>query len=375
MNDIGSEPLRNVTHFEPRTGRFLSERIVRLTQEKPFRPYPFFTNGHAQTILAFAWPRYISTLTSDSKEERLFEVEPNVYLLAHCRWQTDPAMHPTLLLVHGLEGSSSSKHVLGAGEKAFVRGFNVIRLNLRTCGGTEHLSPTLYDSGMTGDLRAVINELIETDHLKSIFLVGFSMGGNMVLKLAGEDSDSIAGEVSGVCAVSPAIDLSSCAEAIRFRSNWVYEQYFLRSLRRRLRTKHELEPDVYDTSELHLVRTIKDFDERYTAHYGGFKDADDYYTRASALSFMEHIRKPTLIIHAQDDPFVPFAPLTHPSIVNNPYVLLLAPEHGGHVGFIADHASAEERFWAETRIVDFCQLIDQGGAFQDDTARLPVAEI
>jgi hypothetical protein len=204
-----------------------------------------------------------------------------------------------------------------------------------------------------------VKELIESDHLPSIFLIGFSMGGNMVLKLAGEYGCAIPAEVSGVCAVSPAIDLSSCAEAIRYRSNWIYEQTFLRSLRRRLRLKHELYPELYDTSNLHLVRTIRDFDDRYTAHDGGFRDADDYYRRASALPLIEYIQRPTLIIHAQDDPFIPFEPFRQISVINNSWVLLLAPEHGGHVGFVAEEVSEKERFWAESRTVEFCQLMEQ----------------
>jgi uncharacterized protein len=355
---VGSESMRKVPYgVRYNNSIVIPEWIVRSLQEKSFKPHTLFSNGHSQTILAYAWPRYPTVLIPDPHEERLFEVEPDVRLLGHCHWQSARVMHPTILLVHGLEGSSSSKYMLGTADKAFRSGFNVIRLNLRNCGGTEHLTPTLYHSGMTGDLRAVVKELTERDHLQSIFLIGFSMGGNMVLKLAGEDANSLANEILGFCAVSPAIDLTSCAEAVKYRSNWIYEQYFLRSLCRRLRIKHELYPELYDTSDLHLVRTIRDFDDRYTAHDGGFRNADDYYKRASALPFVEHIQRPTLIIHAQDDPFVPFEPLTHPAIADNPSVLLLAPEHGGHVGFVADQANEQDRFWAENRIVEFCQLI------------------
>jgi len=337
--------------------RPIPDSIIATLRHKQFTPHPLFYNGHAQTILASAWPRFLTTSAREGNEERLFEIEPDVRLLAHCNWQSSPIMHPTLLLVHGLEGSSSSKYMLGTADKAFAAGFNIIRLNMRNCGGTEHLTPTLYHSGMSGDLRIIAKELIERDQLPSIFLIGFSMGGNLVLKLAGEEANTLPEEVSGFCAVSPAIDLSSCVKAIRYRSNWVYEQMFLRSLRRRLRIKHALYPNLYDTSDLHLVRTIRDFDERYTAHHGGFADADDYYSRASALPLIEYIRRPTLIIHAQDDPFIPFEPFNHSSVNGNPHVLLLAPERGGHVGFVSGDANELDRFWAENRLVDFCKLV------------------
>jgi len=357
-HEVESESVGTAIHNQlAEDNRPILDSVIRTLKHKQFKPHPLFYNGHAQTIVAFAWPRFLTLSASEGNMERLFEIEPNVRLLAHCDWQSDPTKHPTLLLVHGLEGSTNSKYMLGTADKAFDAGFNVIRLNMRNCGGTEHLTPTLYHSGMSGDLRVVVKELIEVDHLPSIFLIGFSMGGNLVLKLAGEDADVHPEEISGFCAVSPAIDLSSCADAIRYRSNWVYEQMFLRSLRRRLRIKHALYPELYDTSDLHLVRTIRDFDERYTAHDGGFTDADDYYRRSSALPLIGHIRRPTLIIHAQDDPFIPFEPFNHSSVHNNPHVLLLAPEHGGHVGFVSGEPDEQDRFWAENRLVEFCGLL------------------
>jgi predicted alpha/beta-fold hydrolase len=336
----------------------LSE-MTRVLEEKPFKPHPLFVNGHAQTLAGYAWPRRSSLLRAHrTDEERIFEVEPGVRLLAHCRWQSIPRDHPTIILVHGLEGSSASVYMLGTAERAFGAGFNVVRLNLRNCGDTEHLTPTLYNSGLSGDLRAIVHELIERDRLRRIFLVGFSMSGNMVLKLGGEDGASVPRELLALCAISPSVDLSICADTVEQRANWVYQRSFIRSLRRRMLYKQKLYPDLYDTSELHLVRTIRDFDNRYTALDGGYKDADDYYTRASALPLIGHIRIPSLIIHAQDDPFIPFHPLRHPSVADNPYTLLLAPLRGGHVGFVgADAKNGEGRFWAENRIVEFCQLV------------------
>jgi predicted alpha/beta-fold hydrolase len=331
--------------------------IARALEERPFKPHPLFTSGHAQTIAAYMWPRRFSLRAHRAGAERIFEVEPGVRMLAHCRWQPDRLSHPTIVLTHGLEGSSDSVYMLGTAGKAFSAGFNVVRLNMRNCGHTEHLTPTLYNSGLSSDLRAVVRELIAQDRLPHIFLVGFSMSGNMVLKLAGEDADALPRELAGVCAVSPSVDLSTCADAIEQRSNWLYQRSFIRSLRRRIRQKQRLYPELYDASDLHLVRTIRDFDNRYTALDAGYRDAADYYERASALPLVRHIRAPALIIHAQDDPFIPFDPLRHPSVAENPFILLLDPLHGGHVGFVAADTTGEDRFWAENRITQFCRLI------------------
>ncbi|HEV2707270.1 MAG TPA: alpha/beta fold hydrolase, partial [Pyrinomonadaceae bacterium] len=293
-------------------------------------------------------------------ESRLFEVEPGVRLLAHCRWQPAHLSRPTLLLVHGLEGSSSSRYILGTSGKAFRAGFNVVRLNVRNCGGTEHLAPTLYHSGMSDDVARVVAELIETDGLTSLFVVGFSMGGNLVLKMAGEMSADAPRQLKGISAVSPSLDLRACAHAIEQRSNWLYQQSFVRSLHRRIRHKQKLFPDIYDTTPLRRVRTVRQFDEIYTAVHGNFRDADDYYARASALQFVPRIRVPTFILHAQDDPFVPFASFRDPALAENPCVLFLAPRYGGHVAFLADEARNEDRFWAENRVVEFCALLAEG---------------
>jgi predicted alpha/beta-fold hydrolase len=339
----------------------LSE-IARALEAKPFRPHRLFQSGHAQTLGAYAYPRRSRLLRAARDDEaRLFKVEPEVSVLVRCRWQAKRQSSPTLLFVHGLEGSSESRYVLGTADKAFRAGFNALRMNIRTCGGTEHLAPTLYHSGLTQDLAALINELIARDRLNEIYLAGFSLGGNQCLKLAGEFGAHAPRELKGVCAVSPSLDLAACAEAIERRSNFIYNRQFVHFLKQRMRRASKLYPERYDTRALKLVRTIRDFDSHYTAPHSGFRDADDYYARASALQFVPSIRVPTLIIHAQDDPFVPFAPLRDPSIGANPYVILLAPRRGGHVGFVSDSARREDRFWAESRIVEFCRLLKERG--------------
>jgi predicted alpha/beta-fold hydrolase len=333
------------------------EEAASVLQIKPFTPHPKFTSGHAQTLAGYYWPRGFLKRAHHKDEPRIFEVEPDVRLLAHCRWHEDRLRHPTLVLVHGLEGSDASVYMLGTAEKAFGAGFNVVRLNLRTCGNTEHLTPTLYNSALSGDLRAVLRELIETDGFAAVYLAGFSMGGNMCLLLAGEEARSVPKQLKGVCAVSPTIDLNSCSEAIERRANWLYKQSFIRSMRKRVRRKRKFFPELYDTEALSRVRTLRDFDQHYTIVYGGYKSVEEYYERASALPLLSKIRTPTLMIAAQDDPFVPFYPFRHASIAENPHLIFLAPEHGGHVGFVGADTTGEDRFWVENRLVEFCRLV------------------
>jgi uncharacterized protein len=334
----------------------LLSRAAKLFADKPFRPHRLFTGGHAQTLLAYAWPRRFKLRKPNADEARLFQVAPNISVLAHCRWQPERTKHPTIVLWHGSEGSSESIYMLSMALKGFEAGFNVIRINLRTCGGTEHLTPTFYHGGLTEDLRAVVTELIHCDQLSRLLLVGFSLGGNMVLKLAGEYADHPPSEILGVCAVSPSVDLGASADLIEAPSNWLYHYDFLRRLRKRLLLKKKLFPDLFDVSGLESVRTIRQFDDLFTAPAHGFEDANDYYYRASSLRVMDRIRIPTLIIHGQDDPFIPFAPLRDPSVSSNRYILLVDPEYGGHVAFVGARDDDEDRFWAENRAIDFCKL-------------------
>lgn len=318
---------------------------------RPFRPHPLLRNGHAQTLTALAWPQHKSAPPDDP---RIFEVEPNARVLARCHWQEDRARHATLILIHGLGGSCDSSYVLRTAHLAYRAGANVVRLNQRNCGGTEHLTPTLYHSGMSGDLAAVVRELAGRDGLADILVAGFSMGGNLALKMAGEMGESSPPELVGVCAVSPALDLAATVRKLELPSNNLYQRYFVRGFRRLLKRKKEIYPELYDLRNLKRLHTVRDFDELYTAPHGGFASAEDYYTRASAIHYVSQVRVPALVVHAQDDPFVPVEPLIQPALSNNPSITTATPPHGGHVAFISDRK--EERFWAEESIVDLLPL-------------------
>ena len=275
-----------------------------------------------------------------------------------CHWQQDPRARPTLVVLHGLEGSSESGYMRGCAEKAFVAGFNVVRLNQRNCGGTEHLTPTLYHSGRSADLRVVLTELIERDELPEIVFAGYSMGGNLVLKMAGEFGAEAPKELRGVVAVNPCFDLAACVDALGEKRNVVYSRHFVRRLKGRMRRKAQLFTDVYSLEALGRVHSVRDFDEMITARYCGFAGADDYYARSSAMHVLGAICVPTLILTAQDDPFVPFSTFEREAIRANACIRLVAPEYGGHCAFISDEGG-EERFWSERQVVDFCKELTE----------------
>ena len=315
------------------------------------------------TIANNFWLRRFPVLDRAPVERRLFDVGEQSQILAFCHWQKERASCATILVVHGLEGSAERGYAKGTAEKAWRAGFNVVRMNVRNCGDTEHLSPTLYDSGLSRDLSRVAEGIVESTQSSNaaIFMVGFSMGGNQALKLAGEAGDHPPPWLKGVVAVSPALDLAACAAAIHRGFNQVYERRFLFSLLRRMKTKARLYPGRFDLSRRRSVRSLRDFDEVFTGPYQGYGNADQYYAKASAIRVVDQIRVPTLIIQAKDDPFVPYECLRHPSIQNNPAIRLLITETGGHVGFrAADHAgNGEDPYWAENRAVEFCRRIRQ----------------
>lgn len=331
--------------------------IARHFAKRPFVPPPGLQGGHAMTIAGSLRPRRFSILQQPA-ERREFATEPGTRVVAYCHWQPERQQRPTVLVIHGLEGNAEAKYVLGAASKAYAAGFNVLRYNVRNCGGTLHLSPQLYHSGLTVDLHHVTRELIEHDGVSQLFVIGFSMGGNQTLKFTGELGANAPAQLGGVIAISPPVDLAECSRALRQRANWIYEIRFLLSLRKTMRRKEQLFPGTYDLPRFHQAKHLWDWDD-VMQPYNGFRDAADYYAQASSLPFIEHIRVPTLIIHAEDDPFIPFSSFDDPRLAANPFVLLLATRHGGHVAYYGRPQPDEDRAWAENRAVEFCRLLNQ----------------
>jgi len=326
---------------------------------EPFRPRRFLAGGHAQTIVGNFLPR---TNLLPPPEERLFSVEPEVQVLCHCHWQADRREAMTLVIVHGLEGSSESQYVIGTGSKAWAAGMNVVRMNMRNCGDTENLGPTLYNSSMSGDVGAIAQTLIEQDGLQKLALVGYSMGGNLVLKLLGEWGEQTPPELKAGVGVSPVMDLAPSADALHNPANRIYEWKFLNGLRRRMLRKAALYPERYRVSrrDLRRLRSIREYDDQIVSPYCGYRDADDYYDRAASANVLDRIAVPTFILHAEDDPFIRVLPATREKLLNNPSITFVETKHGGHCAFLASPNGYDGR-WAERQAIAFIQKAERGG--------------
>jgi predicted alpha/beta-fold hydrolase len=337
---------------------------------EPFVPRRFLRSGHLQTIVGNFLPRE-DRLPAAALD--LVEVSPagdtqiSTQVLCKCHWQPAEvrAGRPTAILVHGLEGSADSQYVVGNANKLWRAGANVIRMNMRNCGGRNfemaQRSPTLYHSGLSGDVGAVMRHFLERERLQSISLIGYSMGGNLVLKLAGELGADAPRELHSVVGISPAIDLGPSAMALHRPENRMYEWRFLRALVRRYRRKVSLFPQAYDANRVVGIGSLRDFDDRITAFYSGFDSAEDYYFRASAARVVDRIAVPALILHSLDDPFVTITPETLAKLEANPQITLLQPKHGGHCAFLAQrreessgcHAERDDGYWAEATLLRF----------------------
>ncbi|GAC1644659.1 MAG: alpha/beta fold hydrolase [Acidobacteriaceae bacterium] len=321
-------------------------------QVEPFVPRRRVRGGHIQTIVG-NFMRRSNALPQG--ERRRFEVEEGSEVVCSCHWQPNKHSVATVMIVHGLEGSIDSNYVIGTGSKAWIRGMNVVRMNMRNCGGTDELTHTLYHSGLSADVARVTQSLIDTDGLGKIGLVGFSMGGNLVMKCAGEWSEHAPPEVKATAVVSPAMDLGPSAAALSEPRNRIYELKFMRGLRKRYARKRQLYPALYEDVRLPMLAGIWDFDEHITAKYSGFAGAEDYYERASASRVVDAVRVPSLVIHSLDDPFIRMEESTRDKVLANPAITYIETESGGHCAFIAEPRGYDGR-WAERAAVDFIEV-------------------
>jgi hypothetical protein len=324
--------------------------------QSPFRPRRWLGGAHIQTLGSFLISRRIDLPPA---EERLVEVASGVKVRCWCRWQEqNPAEALTVIVVHGLEGSTESQYMTGVARDALAAGMNVVLMNQRNCGGMDHCAPTLYNSSLSADVAAVARNVIETDRISEFALVGFSMGGNLVLKCAGEWGSNGPPEFRAVAAVCPAMDLAVSADALHEPANRIYEWYFLWQLSRRMRKKAKFFPGDFDVKRLRGISSLRLFDDRITAHYCGFAGADDYYARAAASNVIDRIAVPGLIIHAANDPFIRVQPETLKKIAANPNLTYIETADGGHCAFIGEpDGNGYDGHWAEREVVEFVKSV------------------
>jgi hypothetical protein len=323
----------------------------------PYDPIPVL-GPHLQTLAGNFWRRKPFALIPQA-ESVLVDPADGSRVLCHCHWQPEPvrADRLTIVLVHGLEGSSASRYILGITAQACGAGCNVVRMNMRNCGGTDTWTPSLYHSGLSGDVGAVLNHFASQYGLRRVAMAGYSMGGNLVLKLAGELGSEAPKWLLAAVAVSPAADLAPSADALHEPANRIYEWNFLRNLMKRFRRKASLFPERYGDGKIGPVRSIREFDDLITARFSGFTGADDYYFRASSARVVSRVAIPTLVIHSFDDPFIRLTPQTREIMARNPSIDLLETTRGGHCAFLAgkprEANTPNSRHWAESTLLRY----------------------
>jgi uncharacterized protein len=312
------------------------------------RPFvPFFRHRHLLTIAGNFWPRAIDEARFPTNV-RTYATEPGTQVLVKENRPVGPP-RGEVFLQHGLEGSCDSGYMISLAQELLQAGYAVHRLNMRGCGGSEHLTDTLYHSGLTQDTRSILEHFRDAGRGPRC-LIGFSLGGNVTLKLAGELDEAGPGLISKVVAVSTPMDLHACVRRLDSLDNWIYEQRFVRGLCNRYRRRHATQPERFPLRGIDRIRTVFDFDDQFTAKAFGFGDAPNYYATQSAIRFVSRIRIPTLLVQAADDPLIPFEIYETKQVAENPNLKLIVTEHGGHLGFISRQ---NPRFWLDALIRDW----------------------
>jgi predicted alpha/beta-fold hydrolase len=303
---------------------------------------PLFRQGDLATIAANFWPRNLDEIRYPGVRD-LHQTEEHVQVMA-VRHEPEGRVRGELIVLHGLEGSHESGYMKSMAQAGLGRGLRVHRLNMRTCGGTEGLAPTLYHAGLTSDLLWIVRKF-RSEGRGPVFLVGYSLGGNVVLKLAGEFGEQAKElSIAGVVSVSTPLDLMACCLRMQERRNFLYSTKFIDRLKARYRRRAAQLPDLFPLEGLDGVRSVLEFDDRFTSKAFGFGNAERYYATQSSQNFLEGIAVPGLLVHAADDPLIPLWVYEKANPEKNRNLRLVLTRHGGHVGFLARGGA---RFWAE----------------------------
>lgn len=314
----------------------------------PFRPARFTAGGHRQTLLGY-WRRSALRWRLPV-EDLVVEAEPGVRLLLKVSWQPQRAARPTLAIVHGLGGSSESSYALSLGMLGYGLGWNVARMNMRGAGDGEALCARLYNAGLDSDLVAVLDALARLT--PRLAVVGVSLGANLTALALARSRERLPPGLIGAVAVSPPLGLSQCADALDAPRNRLYRDHYLRQLCASYRRRQRALPALLEAGRERGVRSLREFDDRITARYGGYAGAEDYYSRSSAGPLLTEVQRPLLLLAAADDPIVPAISVTRWPLPSHGRVVRELTPTGGHVGFLGP-ARAPGGFWAADRALGF----------------------
>lgn len=310
-----------------------------------YRPPLPFCSGNLATL----YPPLLRRAPACSPLPRRIETPDGDFLDMDMHPSRNGAARRLAIISHGLEGNSRKKYVLGMAAMATGLGLDAACWTQRGCGPEPNRLPRLYHSGETGDLHTVITHCLGTGGYDEVVLMGFSMGGNQILKYLGEAPDRVPPQVKGAAVFSVPCDLSSAERVISRAALGIYLEYFMRGLRAKVRAKAREFPAIYDASRLRGIDSLRAFDDRYTAPINGFADAEDYYARSSCARVLDGVGVPALLVNARNDPFLTSRCLPVAQARRNPCLLLEMPRFGGHVGFVGQG----DAYWSETRAREF----------------------
>lgn len=308
-----------------------------------YRPSFFFQNEHINTIYSSLFRKLKPLPFKRRRIETLDDDFLDIDFLEN-------GERKIVILCHGLEGSSASKYIQATAKILHENGYAIAAMNYRFCSGDINRQLVTYHSGRTEDLNAVIEEVLP--HYDAVYLVGFSLGGNLVLKYTGDGIYNVHPKVKATLAISVPVDLYGSSLELQKIKNRIYTWRFLITLSKKVKLKHAQYPDQVDLKQLKRVKKLIDFDEYFTSTLNGFKDAKDYYAQANCKQFLHNIKIPSLLINALDDPFLSASCYPYAEAESNPYFNLMTPKYGGHVGFVS---SNQEYYWVDRQILAFIE--------------------
>lgn len=330
----------------------------------PFEPHPLLRGGHLQTLGGHLIPKRPIDLPADRHELELADGD-RLRLYESASPDTPPD-RPIAVIVHGLAGHAGSHYQLRFSDRLLAIGLRVVRVNLRSAGTGLGLARGIYHGGRSEDLRTVLEWIARRYPEAPIGTIGLSLGGNIALKLAGEAADRPVPNLDCVVAANPPIDLSLCCNQMKRFPLQLYDRFFVRRLVEDIRRLHDLVPDLGPV-RLERVRSMLEFDERYTAPRCGFAGAEDYYRRASAAPVIPAIRLPGLVVHALDDPFIPADPFFSTEFPSQ--IRLELATGGGHLGYLSRRRWGNDHRWLDARLAGW--LADRWGLVPDPPESSP----